>query len=283
MSATAVGPVRRVARERPIAAFLLLTFGLTWGFDLLVLGLRPPGVVAALLLVMAGAGPSVAAVVVVAAASGRSGLRALAARMLRWRVAPGWYVGVLVVFPALLVGALAAAVTADGQAFRTAFPGPAWLLPLFLPLVALLGPVQEEIGWRGLALPTLLEQWGWRRCGVVLGLVWALWHRTPSTWGGTAWGDLLGSEGPLGLLVGAVVPDVALSVLMAWVFVRTAGSALLAGLGMHTAANYALYVPAVEASWATTAAFAGTLGIAALVVAALEPPTSSRRRLLPAR
>lgn len=43
--------------------------------------------------------------------------------------------------------------------------------------------------------------------------------------------------------------DVALSVLMAWVYVRTGGSALLAGLAMHTAANYALYLPAVEASW----------------------------------
>lgn len=274
---TAATAARRVARDHVLLAFLSLAFALTWGLDLLASALNPPDVVLTLLLTVAGAGPSVAAVVVVAAASGRPGLRRLTARMLHWRVSPGWYIGVLVAFPVVLLGAVAVAVAVDGQVFQSAFPGPAWVLPLYFPLVVLQGPVQEELGWRGLALPTLLQRWGWRRCGVVLGLVWARWHRTPSTWGALAWGDVWGSNGPLGLLLGSVVPDVALSVLMTFVFVRTGGSALLAGLGMHTAANYALYLPAVEANWATTATFAATLGGAALLVSTLASTTPHRR------
>ena len=36
--------------------------------------------------------------------------------------------------------------------------------------------VGEEIGWRGFALPLLLERFGPWSASAVLGLMWALWH-----------------------------------------------------------------------------------------------------------
>ena len=38
------------------------------------------------------------------------------------------------------------------------------------------GPVPEEVGWRGVALPALKERYGFRIAVLFLGLMWAIWH-----------------------------------------------------------------------------------------------------------
>jgi membrane protease YdiL (CAAX protease family) len=39
-----------------------------------------------------------------------------------------------------------------------------------------IGSLQEELGWRGYALPRLLSRWGGVRASLVLGAAWACWH-----------------------------------------------------------------------------------------------------------
>jgi membrane protease YdiL (CAAX protease family) len=48
-----------------------------------------------------------------------------------------------------------------------------WLFPL---VIVVGGPLFEEIGWRGFALPRLEQQWGPLGGTVILGLLWAAWH-----------------------------------------------------------------------------------------------------------
>lgn len=279
--------------RRPVLAFLLLAFSITWGLDALGYLVPLPLPLQVVTFEVAGAGPSLAGLIVVVVVSGRQGVRALIARMLRWRTGWRWWLLVVVVFPVVLITAEVAAFASSGRPFSTAAAW--WLLPALFPLVVFLGPLQEEVGWRGFALPTLLAQTGWVRTGVLLGLAWALWHRAPSTWASITWDQPLAPTGAAGLVLGAFVPDIALSVLMAWVFTRT-GSGLLAGLGMHTAANFALFVPAApvgpdatEVGWAATWAVAGVLtALAALVVLAEQrrpisggAPSSLPRRTKP--
>src|ERR671933_551266 len=94
--------------RHPLAAFLLLCFGLTWA-GLLPLaadsrGWLPFHVPPWLLLALAGWGPGLAAFGV-AAATGRS--RELLARITGWRLGPGWYAVAILGPGALYVVAVA--------------------------------------------------------------------------------------------------------------------------------------------------------------------------------
>ena len=98
------------------------------------------------------------------------------------------------------------------------------------PLVLLLGgPMGEEFGWRGFALPDLQDRLGWRAASVGLGLVWGVWHLPLFFIEGTAQADI-----PLALFLLSVV---AMSVVLAWLVNNTAGS-VVAALLFHTAVNF---------------------------------------------
>lgn len=45
----------------------------------------------------------------------------------------------------------------------------------FLPLL-IIGPLSEEIGWRGFALDRLQTRWNAFTSGLIIGIVWSLWH-----------------------------------------------------------------------------------------------------------
>ncbi|MEA5451873.1 CPBP family intramembrane glutamic endopeptidase [Leptolyngbya sp. CCNP1308] len=90
------------------------------------------------------------------------------------------------------------------------------------------GPLGEEFGWRGYALPVLQERYSWRVASLILGIVWGAWHLPLFYMADTAQSHI-----PVGLFM---VSTVALSVLFAWLFNHTGGSVLPA-LVLHTAVN----------------------------------------------
>ncbi len=106
---------------------------------------------------------------------GREGVRRLADRMIPWPSDARWY--------AIVVGAYLAMIWVALEVSALIHHVPAvmpnwWLFVANLPLAFLRdqGPVGEEVGWRGFALPELLERYSPMRATLILGLVHVAWH-----------------------------------------------------------------------------------------------------------
>jgi uncharacterized protein len=141
-------------------------------------------------------------------------------RIVRWRVGLGWFLFALVGFPMILLlsvivlpGALA-----SFQGLATLAPLP--LLGLFVYVFLLGGPLAEEPGWRGFALPRLQSLHGPLVGSLILGVLWGLWH-LPLFW--TPWNELT----TLNVVV-YVLATICLTIIYTWVFNNTKGSLLIA-------------------------------------------------------
>jgi membrane protease YdiL (CAAX protease family) len=164
---------------RSFAPFLLISFGLAWS----ILGLYvflSERMVAAFgqltgnhpLFYLAVYSPAIAAFILVARNSGTAGLRRFLGRALLWRCSAAWYAFLIIGIPLIFI---------CGSAFRgnlltEPFPF-ASMHSVFAALVlaAIKGPM-EEFGWRGFALPLLQRKLAPLWAGLILGVIWGLWH-----------------------------------------------------------------------------------------------------------
>jgi membrane protease YdiL (CAAX protease family) len=165
-------------------------------------------------------GPFLAAFIMTGVTEGRAGIRRLLRRFVLWRVGLGWYLFVLVGIPAILVLSVIVLPGALGS-----FQGLASLAPLtllFLSVYAFFigGPLGEEPGWRGFALPRLQSLHGPLVGTLILGVLWGLWH-LPLFF--TPWNELT----TLNVVV-YVLATICLSIIYTWVFNNTKGSVLMA-------------------------------------------------------
>ncbi|NRD77088.1 CPBP family intramembrane metalloprotease [Bacillus sp. BRMEA1] len=98
------------------------------------------------------------------------------------------------------------------------------------------GPLAEEIGWRGFALPRMQARYGGLKASLLIGVLWALWHLphflTSAQRGGPG-ADL--SIFYINLPI-FIVMCIAISIIMTWVFNHTQGSLFMAIL-LHTSIN----------------------------------------------
>lgn len=230
-------------RHSPATAYFVLVFGLVWLLFFAVRWLAPQ-VSPTVALLIGSWLPNLAGVLVTAVAEGGAGVRRLIARFGLWRVGGKWYVAALAL-PVITV------LLAVGGCMLAGNPAPtsisaALLLPAAL-FNLILGPLGEEMGWRGVALPQMQQRWGVWIAGLVLGLVWGLYHLP-------AW--LIPGTAQAGVPVLAfLLSAVAFSVFLAWLFNRTGGSLLITCLA-HWAINFAgsssgIYgVPAMLWLWA---------------------------------
>lgn len=217
--------------DRPLRIYLWLAFGITWGFGglALIAGAYQPGAASSpsrALHYVACFGPSLAGLIMIGRVEGRAGLRRLLARTVpTWSGLP-WYVAVLIGFPALNLVA-ARILAPDSLASLPAWDRLLYMLPLTL--VRDTGPLGEEFGWRGFALPRILRRRRPLAAALILGAIWWAWH-LPTFFVSTL------SQSELSIPV-FLVNSLALSVIMTWLYQRTRGDLLLMIL-VHVAANY---------------------------------------------
>ena len=211
------GASRAWLRRHPLLGYFALCFAISWGGILAILGatrfdlspLQP--LEGALIFGCMLLGPSLGALVMALVSEGRAGLRRLGSRLLAGWAGARWTAVALLTAPLLLLSILGLLSVTVDPAFA---PGFQW--PLFG--LGLLAGLCEEIGWTGFATPRLLATRSVGAAGLLLGLVWALWHllvdfRYNAAAMGSAW-----------LLEFAIVYVATLTpyrILMTWVFGHT--------------------------------------------------------------
>jgi len=256
-------------RRRPLTAFFVLAYLGSWvlwspwwlsqsGVGVLPFEL-PFVAVAGINQLGLFAGPFASALLVTRIIEGRDGPRRLLRRMVQWRARPFWYVLALVVIPA---------ATGLGYLF---LPGTTFVLDGgVLTALAVLtttyvtyllgGPVQEEIGWRGFALPRLQTRLSPVTAALVLGVIHCFWHAPlflTSEW------DTARHQPSQFLAYLLLV--VSMSVIMSWLFNGSNGSVMLAILG-HNGINWALFAAGTITGQAIENNWPAALGLAALAI-----------------
>ena len=164
-----------------LALYLVITFGITWiaWWALAPLVPQGSGVFAnrtfTALYIVGGLGPTLAAPISIALTPREGSFSPYLASLTRWRVAPNWYLAALLLPP--LLGFTLDLVAAWFGAQKPSFPGFADLsrLPLLF-LTMIVGGGLEELGWRGVAQPTLERRLNRLSSAAIVGFFWALWH-----------------------------------------------------------------------------------------------------------
>lgn len=164
---------------RLLLPYLAITFGLAW--SLVALLIFFPQQMASVfgelsaknpLFILAVYAPAIAAFILVVHHGGLQGLRCYLSRLLLWKVHWAWYAYIFIGIPFLFY----AGAAMKGNLFTDPFPFSIWYEVFSgLAFMLILGPV-EEFGWRGLALPLLQQRFAPIWAGLILGVIWGMWH-----------------------------------------------------------------------------------------------------------
>jgi uncharacterized protein len=251
--------------HRPLTSYFVFTFVISWSAAFTIVAPRLlhaepiPKFSGILMFPAMLLGPVASGVLMTRLLDGPAGIRKLFSSIVRMRVGIGWY-SVLLLPPAAVLAVLLTLKTL--------------VSPAFAPNHFLLGVVfgipagcLEEIGWTGFAFPRMQARLGTLQAGVLLGLLWSVWHLPVI--------DFLGAASPHGtylplFFLSFATAMTAMRVLIGWAYQNTQ-SVLLAQFA-HISSTGALVIfgpfrvtPAEETAWYFTYGAALWIVVAALV------------------
>lgn len=210
--------------QKELVYFFLTTFGISWGVSLLIIFRSVPEMPFFTGIVY---GPMLSAFLLTYLFKGKSGLQSFFKRFTLLKAPIKIYVFITLGFFLLMY---------SGKFVWNFFTDSPWsmnLMPLtsFLPILLFqifIPGLGEEPGWRGFALPRLLNMTTPLKASLVLGLVHWLWH-LPTFWLGTGMHNV-----PALLSILYVIPW---TILFTWVYLYSKGSIAVSILyhGIHGA------------------------------------------------
>jgi membrane protease YdiL (CAAX protease family) len=213
-----------ILRRYPLVSFFALAYAVTWLLWAPVVIAGVPAFSSTRHIPAPAALPAVAigvtgtALFMTAVTQGRPGLRRLWQRLTCWDVGVGWY--------------LITAAVSGPQVLRALTPSALTIYPLAFASHFVFGPLFEETGWRGFALPRMQHRFGPLRGSLLLGLLWAGWHfflYVPS------WAKEGAMPGAVGAAV-FVAFTVSVTVVFTWLSNNTRASLMLVML-LHGSVN----------------------------------------------
>ena len=223
--------------------FFLLAYAFSWLFwipqALAANGMALPVWVSEFLASLfnpAAFGPLVAALVLAFLDEGWKGAIGLLKRGLDFRFKKVWLLPILLLPPLIFTGAILLSVfTGATPLDSSVLSNPIVAIVALVIILLTAGPLQEEFGWRGYALPRLQTRFNALVSSLILGVLWWLWHLPlvfiPNRF-------MVSSP----LLFGALMVEMVLvSILFTWIYNNTGGS-ILAAMLFHTIMNWSIWV-----------------------------------------
>jgi uncharacterized protein len=229
--------------NKSLISYFVWTFVFSWAFwgiavlaSLGIFALPFPNMV---LVIIGAHGPLAAAMTLTYKSGGWAAVRKFMRSGFDLRLGLIWWL-VILSLPFLLA-ALSVQINVAQSGFQpdtTLLSQPLLILPTFLIMFFLGGSLQEEFGWRGFALPRLLEKWNPAAASIILGAVWGLWHLPLFHIAGASQ-SFMRFEVFLALTI-------AFSFLFTWLYLKTKNN-LFTALLLHTAINTAISLfPPIE-------------------------------------
>ncbi len=263
-------------RKNPVLAYYFLVFAISWGGMLIVGGSNifagtswqtDPLFMSAVQAMLAG--PPVAGIVMTVLVSGKKGLRQLLSRLFKISIGARWYAIALVTAPIVQASVLFSLSLASPEFLPAIIwkDGTVALLASGI-AVGLLGGLVEELGWTGFAIPFLRLRHSVLATGLVVGILWGVWHLLQMLWvGGTSAEGIPPLVFMLQYIILAVVQLTAFRILMVWVYSRT--ESLLLAVLMHASYIFStLFVLAPPTTGASFLTYSWTFtGILCVIVA----------------
>lgn len=231
---------------RDIILFFLIAYGFSWMLwipeALANRGLLGSSILVDFLLGPynpAAWGPFVSAFLLTFYRRGSKGVLQLLKKGVDYRFDRKWWIPTLLLCPLIIGGALFFALIAGNTIPELDWiSDPALILIQFVIIFFTGGPLQEEFGWRGYALPRLQKRYNAVISSIIVGFLWGLWH-LPYTLIGT---EITHAYG----IIPEIITAILLSVLFTWLFNNTKGSVLVALL-FHNMFNWSNYMfPALQ-------------------------------------
>jgi uncharacterized protein len=230
--------------RHPLFSFFFMAYAFSWIVSIPAIlaewGFLPASLFQLFFLLKAFAGPFLAGAIMINLTEGKAGMARFWRRFVQARAGWQWYLLILLGIPALFV--LGIIIQPGTLANFQGFPhnSPLYYLVSYLINFVVIGlfggPLAEEPGWRGFALPRMQPRYGPLKGALLLGVVWAFWHlpdfltRAQGGGPGTGWGAFF-TNLPI-----FIVMVVAISVVMTWVFNHTRASLLIMIL-LHASIN----------------------------------------------
>lgn len=229
-----------IARRMRPWLFFGLTYAWTWLFWIAaaLLGRSADAPAVQALIGLGGVGPTAAALSLILATPDHEARKDYWRRLIEpRRIGPRWYVVLLLLplFLTLLSALIDLALGGHGMRLEAAaglVERPLEAVPFVL-FYLLFGPLPEELGWRGYALPGLQARTNALHSSLTLGAAWALWHLPLFFIPGTFQAGLGLGTAPFWTFLLGMVP---LSAVYTWIVNSNHGSTLSAVL-FHFSVN----------------------------------------------
>jgi uncharacterized protein len=173
--------LQQMMRQYPLLSFFVMAYAISWILSIPVV-LSQWGItgksdlVYSVFFTIKSFGPFTAAYIMIRLLEGQAGVARWWKSIKQTRAGWQWYAFILLGIPAVML--LGIIVLPGALASFLGFPAH-FLITYLISFVLIFfggGPLGEEPGWRGFALPRLQPRYGALKGTLILGVLWVFWH-----------------------------------------------------------------------------------------------------------